>query len=647
MTNIIAGQPWSGYVTIFKTTSVGWFNAAYQNGDSLTANINWGDGPEGSPDWTAAVLHIDPVGSGLSPLDTYLAPVVSHTYATKGTYTPQIMIEDSTHSSTFFYPTESNLSPPTITVAVAPLIDGVGASLSAYVNVPMPANTVVGTFVDSNANDTTTNVTAKVNWGDGSSTDDNVGLQYVGQDINSQSQDLGAKYDVIDTHVYTKTGTFTTTITIDGQTAAQQLAPFHGSVTVSPPIMLSSTLFSEIAGTPFSNQEVGYFTSPLASNTQFTSKITWYVSGSTSYSTAGTVESTGNGSYQVLGGFTYPYSNYTFTFTVSVSAPGIPAVSATGKAYSEDAPILQVGTTDLSGETTTTFKNTVLGTFSHYEDQSSGAANSASLYKATIYWGDGSSSPGTIAAVAGKTGTNAEFTVSYPNPSSGPLHTYGFAGSYTLSVDVSDNLGGTGQLNGTASIQGGALSVEGIPFSAIEGTTLTNVPLATIEETGVLYPFYTAYVNWGDGSGTTSTGITVTGTGEVLVTHTYARVGVVTISVTVYDTVGDLSNSTYFEVTVADAPFVASPTLIEGTQNEELTDVEVATFEHQVPTNTTYAGTVQWGDGTTTELTESNIYGGTSNEYEVYANKPNAYGAGGTYPVLGVTVLPQVTMGSW
>ncbi len=119
---------------------------------------------------------------------------------------------------------------------------------------------------------------------------------------------------------------------------------------------------------------------------------------------------------------------------------------------------------------------------------------------------------------------------------------------------------------------------------------------------------YTAVIDWGDGSTTTSGAITAGSGGALDVGssgHTYGKAGSFTVAVSVYDTAGYLvgtSGSTV--VATVNAPTIAasSATLTEtaGTGTGSLTTATIkpATGSPN-PDASSYTATIDWGDGST------------------------------------------------
>src|SRR5262249_52890533 len=118
------------------------------------------------------------------------------------------------------------------------------------------------------------------------------------------------------------------------------------------------------------------------------------------------------------------------------------------------------------------------GTVATFSDAD--AAAKASDFTATITWGDGHTSAGTVAA-----GANGGFTVSGTN-------TYAREGTYNISVTITDNNttndpgGSTATATGTATVSDAPLAV--VPLTSMSAAQLplaiSNAPVAAFTDTG-------------------------------------------------------------------------------------------------------------------------------------------------------------------
>jgi len=177
------------------------------------------------------------------------------------------------------------------------------------------------------------------------------------------------------------------------------------------------------------------------------------------------------------------------------------------------------------------------------------ACTTASSYKATVDWGDGSTSAGSVGQASTALLGACNYTVN-------ASHTYAEAGGYSVSVTVS---GPTGAINTgvrTATITDAPLSAAGIDFSATKGTSFTTTVATFADANGLARPGdFSATISWGDGSTAAGTITAVPGGFAVAGTHTYSATGALKVSVAVHDIGGSQISS------AATATVVATPTV--------------------------------------------------------------------------------------
>jgi PKD repeat protein len=233
-----------------------------------------------------------------------------------------------------------------------------------------------------------------------------------------------------------------------------------------------------------------------------------------------------------------------------------------------------------------------------------GSPDGSGAYSATINWGDGTSSAGTVGGAAGS------FTVS-------GQHTYTDEGSFTVTTTVTE----TGIASGSASASASATVAEGDGLggssgtsTATEGSAFTGQFTFTDTNTSNTAADFTATIDWGDG--TSSAGTVSGGSGSFMVTgkHTYADEGTSTATATLTDDApGSATASATVAVTVAEGDGLAPGAIQPAAAPTEgiAYNGSVAAF---TDTNTLngaadFTATINWGDGTTTTGTVSGAGG--------------------------------------
>ena len=135
-------------------------------------------------------------------------------------------------------------------------------------------------------------------------------------------------------------------------------------------------------------------------------------------------------------------------------------------------------------------------------------------FTATINWGDGTTSTGTI------TEKNGVFSVA-------GTHTYAEEGKDAVSVTIADVGGSTATATSTATVADAALTATALPINATEGAFDRPATVATFTDANpnAAVGDFTATINWGDGTTSTGTITEKNGVFSVAGTHTYAEEG--------------------------------------------------------------------------------------------------------------------------
>ena len=237
--------------------------------------------------------------------------------------------------------------------------------------------------------------------------------------------------------------------------------------------------------------------------------------------------------------------------------------------------------------------NGVVATFSSLDPQVI-----AGDFTASIDWGDGTTSMGTVAA----------------NPSGGfqvlGTHTYEQVNAFNFKVVVTGAVGETGSATGMVRVQDLSLSVTPQLLKVSEGVSLANTVLTTfITANPLSASSYLVSIDWGDGTTVDTTSGKVTQSGGVYSVsgvHSYAEQGVyqAKLIITVPGSAG-LSPEVVpvaVPITVSEVPLLITPgsalNVIVGTP---LTHVALATFTDPAGADDVsyYRPTIDWGDGTT------------------------------------------------
>ncbi|MGH7137112.1 MAG: DUF4214 domain-containing protein, partial [Pirellulales bacterium] len=502
--------------------------------DAFTATIDWGDGSS----FTA--------GSVTTSGDGTFTVVGSHTYATPGAFTPDVIVYESTAGGTSSpaaaIAAAANIASPVVLTAAT--ITGTEYATSAY---------TVATFTDSSQPGLTADdFTATIDWGDGTTaTTGNVTLS-------------GGVYAVTGSHAFANDGTFSVKVTVT------ETSPSTFSTSISSAAsMADANTFTAATASVFATAGAA-FSGPVAifndSATSapasgFTAVISW--GDSQNDVTAGSVTG-GDGQFTVSGNHTYAQDG-SFPVTVTIEensgVSGAVEDEATTSAIVEPPAGFTATPTTLTG----TEGASVSGTVATFTDPGSTAAPTA--FTATIDWGDGSSS--TTAAISGSSGN---YTVT-------GNHTYSDYGSFTVSVSILETAN-TASLFATSTADiadANTLTATGDTFTATAGSTFSGA-VATFSDvyTGALAGDFTATIDWGDGtSSSAATSITGSnGTFTVTGTHVYSQAGTETPQITI----SDASPGTASATATASASVVTATTTSTATATitgEVFNDVNV------------------------------------------------------------------------
>jgi FG-GAP-like repeat len=542
LTNVVVGT--------FTDTYTG-----HTDGSDFTVNIDWGDGTT-----TAGTL----TGSGGS-----FTVTGSHTYTTAGNFTITTFMNDDSPDASF----------ATATTQADIGFGGTEVFSEAVETIAVPSGTTVATFSD-NSGLAATDYTASIDWGDGVTTTGSV-------------SGSGGTFTVSSTspHTYADEGSFTEVVTITRTTDSAIIAP-SGTVTVDEDddLSASGTTVRGDPGVALNNVTVATFTDSNTVNGagDFVATIDW---GDNTTST-GAVSGSG-GSFTVTGSHTYTQNGQDLiTVTIADDGQGTAFAAVNSTALIGIAPVS--GSSISATEGTAVPANTQVATFSD-----SNLTDTPLSFTASIDWGDGTSSAGTVLGAAGS------FTVF------GGPHTYADEGGDAITTTLtrmSDNA--TAMAVGSASVaEADVLSLTGTNVSGFANQPLNNVQVATFTDTytGNVAGDFQALIDWGDGSTTFGTVVGSNGSFTVDGSHTYAAAGTDTISVSVADDLfGTATASGSATATIAARSLSGTMVLTAAAEASALPNsTVVATFTDSATSDAAgdFTATIAWGDGVTTSGT--------------------------------------------
>lgn len=386
-----------------------------------------------------------------------------------------------------------------------PFLQAIGYPLTAQEGTAFSGAVV--TFTD-NSSDTAGNFSATINWGDGTTT--------TGSIVNTGP---GA-FDVRGAHTYADEGTYNTTVALSD--ADGEFSSVAGSFTVGDaPLSGSATSPTAFRAVAFSGKVASFSdTNPLGDLAEFSSTVNW---GDGSIST-GTVVIDPAGGFDVNGGHTYA-STGSFSLSVKVTDVGGTVASFAGVVTVSEPPPSVAGVTFNVTEGVS-----FTGPVASFTDADPNLV--APNFIATITWGDGTSSTGSVSS-NGVGGFNVSGT-----------HKYAEEGSFPVCVSVTASGSPAGVGNGTALVADAPLTATG--YNLIEkGTTFSDtVATFTDADPAGTASDYTAGIVWGDGKSSNGT-IVAFGSGwKVVGTHSYLKRAKYTVTIHIKDVGGAIATAT-------------------------------------------------------------------------------------------------------
>jgi hypothetical protein len=229
-----------------------------------------------------------------------------------------------------------------------------------------------------------------------------------------------------------------------------------------------------------------------------------------------------------------------------------------------------------------------------------GGAEPLADYSASIDWGDGHTSAGSIAFLSGV------FTVS-------GSHTYTSASTYSPQITISHEAS-TPQVvtdtNRVVVVTPSEIHAAGTTLTGNEGRLATgSVATFTVSNTSLPASAFSALISWGDGSAT-NTGTIVKDSGghfHVLASHAYPEEVSYAIKVSIKEVGGDsaVANSTA-KISPSPLDQATGVKISEPLGEANLVNVVLGNFRDQSSLErdpATFTGTINWGDGHTSTAT--------------------------------------------
>lgn len=517
--------------------------------------IDWGDGT--TSDLASGKITVTPRVGGVAGSFVIGG---THEYDVYGSYPIKVSITDDGGAAA----STSN----SITVADAPFIaSGVGQS-TAMEGVPFTA--IVANFTDGNPHPRLGDFTATIDWGDATSS----------SGLIAQNKD--GTFSITGNHIYEESTTpYTVTVAIQDSGGSTQTV--SSSVFVpDAPLTASSTPISPAPsdGVRF-NALVATFVdaNPNPKPGEFTASIDWG-DGSSS---AGIVLQDGN-HFDVRGSHLYKQGDY--NISVSVQDDGGSRALAVSSVSVPDAPLTGSVPTGTLTPTEGTPLTLPVALFTSGNPQALPGD-----YVASIDWGDGTVTAGTVAAAVG-----GGFSVS-------GSHAYETVASFPIVATILSGGGSSAVVTNQATVKDAPLHAQSTLGYAPQIGVTANPTLVVFTDGDPNQPVtsYSAHIDWGDGHqsiGTITADPTIKGRFLVSAPHAYQASGAFTIAVGIVD-IGGAGASVSIPVTVADPPITSVFLPFDSTVGTTFS-TNVASFADPNPLANagSFAAIVNWGDGT-------------------------------------------------
>jgi hypothetical protein len=374
----------TGSITVATFTTPD-FNST---GGDFTASVNWGDGSRDTGTVTGS-------NGSFTVSD-------NHIYAEKGSYTVTVQINNTITGASATVASSAS-------AADAALHLTGGFQLGDPVT-DAPASFTVAYFIDDNPNAPTTDYLATINWGDPSgSTTGILTSAGGGYYLISGLHNYGNPYPIVGPLTYTVTVTLTD---VDGASASTTSTVVLGALSAQVPASTNAWLFQD--------QNPSATINDFVANGQTKVALINWGDGSTSLGAVGGTPT----NFAVTGTHTYALDSLdqpNGQYQMTVTPTDVDGSTLTGtEPVSVVRPPVLAWANNLVAQPGVALSNVQAAAFTVPD-----ANDSTSEFTATINWGDGNSSSGTIQQVTG-----GLFQVL-------GSHSYATAGYYTLLVTIS------------------------------------------------------------------------------------------------------------------------------------------------------------------------------------------------------------------
>jgi hypothetical protein len=371
----VEGVQFSGVIASF-------FDPTAPSHPTYKVKVDWGDGTTSDGSVTdTGKNHWDVNGQ--------------HTFAEEGTFNLHVTITGGSGGGTTSPTAQVSDAPLTATVSVAPVVEGGSPS------------GVIATFKDANSGAPLGDFTATIDWGDGTTTAGTIAKTGAGV------------FSVSGSHPYGEEGARTVTVTVKDVGGSTVTASQAITVADAPLTAGGTVTRRGVQGRPLAGA-IGTFRDGFAGATaaDYTGVTINWGDRATS---PGTISPAPGGGWQVVGSHIYRQEG-SYTITAAVNDRGGASVTLRGNALIADAPLRARGRR-INGNLA--FRG-VVATFT----DTAGRFSKLSDHRATINWGDGHSSRGTVVRGRGAGG----FAVT-------GSHTYATAGVTRVTVSIRDRGG--------------------------------------------------------------------------------------------------------------------------------------------------------------------------------------------------------------